>query len=144
MAKEIKAKIKLQCPGGQATPAPPVGPALGQHGVNIGDFVRRFNDATQDNMGLTLPVILTVYEDRSFDFEVKSPPAAVLLRLAAGIDKGSGTPNTEKVGTVTRDQLKEIAERKMADLNAFDIDAAIEVIAGTARSMGLLVDGAEA
>ena len=144
MAKEVKAKIKLQCPGGQATPAPPVGPALGQHGVNIGDFVRRFNDATQDNMGLTLPVILTVYEDRSFDFEVKSPPAAVLLRLAAGIDKGSGTPNTEKVGTVTRDQLKEIAERKMADLNAFDIDAAIEVIAGTARSMGLLVDGAEA
>ena len=144
MAKEIKAKIKLQCPGGQATPAPPVGPALGQHGVNIGDFVRRFNDATQDNMGLTLPVILTVYDDRSFDFEVKSPPAAVLLRLAAGIDKGSGTPNTEKVGTVTRDQLKEIAERKMADLNAFDIDAAIEVIAGTARSMGLLVDGAEA
>lgn len=144
MAKEIKAKIKLQCPGGQATPAPPVGPALGQHGVNIGDFVRRFNDATQDNMGLTLPVILTVYDDRSFDFEVKSPPAAVLLRLAAGIDKGSGTPNTEKVGTVTRDQLKEIAERKMADLNAFDVDAAIEVIAGTARSMGLVVEGAEA
>ena len=141
MAKEVKAKIKLQCPGGQATPAPPVGPALGQHGVNIGDFVRRFNDATQDNMGLTLPVILTVYADRSFDFEVKSPPAAVLLRLAAGIDKGSGTPNTEKVGTVTRAQLAEIAERKMADLNAFNVDAAVEIIAGTARSMGLVVDG---
>lgn len=141
MAKEVKAKIKLQCPGGQATPAPPVGPALGQHGVNIGDFVRRFNDATQDNMGLTLPVVLTVYDDRSFDFEVKSPPAAVLLRLAAGVDKGSGTPNTEKVGSVTRDQLKEIAERKMADLNAFDVDQAIEIIAGTARSMGLVVEG---
>ncbi|MDF1702689.1 MAG: 50S ribosomal protein L11 [Planctomycetota bacterium] len=141
MAKEIKAKIKLQCPGGQATPAPPVGPALGQHGVNIGDFVRRFNDATQDNMGLTLPVVLTVYDDRSFEFEVKSPPAAVLLRLAAGIDKGSGTPNTEKVGKVTRDQLKEIAGRKMADLNAFNIDAAAEIIAGTARSMGLVVEG---
>ena len=126
MAKEVKAKIKLQCPGGQATPAPPVGPALGQHGVNIGDFVRRFNDATQDNMGLTLPVVLTVYADRSFDFEVKSPPAAVLLRLAAGIDKGSGTPNTEKVGTVTRAQVEEIAERKMADLNAFDVPAAAE------------------
>ncbi len=141
MAKEVKAKIKLQCPGGQATPAPPVGPALGQHGVNIGDFVRRFNDATQDNMGLTLPVILTVYADRSFDFEVKSPPAAVLLRLAAGIDKGSGVPHMEKVGSVTRAQLAEIAERKMADLNAFNVDAAVEIIAGTARSMGITVDG---
>ena len=141
MAKEIKAKIKLQCPGGQATPAPPVGPALGQHGVNIGDFVRRFNDATQDNMGLTLPVILTVYDDRSFDFEVKSPPAAVLLRLAAGIDKGSGVPNKDKVGTITMDQCKKIAEEKIKDLNAGSIDAAARIIAGTARSMGVVVEG---
>ena len=141
MAKEIKAKIKLQCPGGQATPAPPVGPALGQHGVNIGDFVRRFNDATTKDMGVTLPVVLTVYADRSFDFEVKSPPAAVLLRMAAGLDKGSGTPNTLKVGTVTRAQVDEIAERKMVDLNAFETDAAAMMIMGTARSMGLEIKG---
>ncbi len=141
MAKEIKAKIKLQCPGGKATPAPPVGPALGQHGVNIGDFVRRFNDATQSDMGVTLPVVLTVYADRSFDFEVKSPPAAVLLRMAAGLDKGSGTPNTLKVGSVTRAQVDEIAERKMVDLNAFEKDAAAHIIMGTARSMGILIEG---
>ncbi len=141
MAKEIKAKIKLQCPGGQATPAPPVGPALGQHGVNIGDFVRRFNDATTKDMGVTLPVVLTVYADRSFDFEVKSPPAAVLLRMAAGLDKGSGTPNTLKVGTVTRAQVDEIAERKMVDLNAFETDAAAMMIMGTARSMGIEIKG---
>ncbi|MDJ0520869.1 MAG: 50S ribosomal protein L11 [Planctomycetota bacterium] len=140
MAKEIKAKIKLQCPGGQATPAPPVGPALGQHGVNIGDFVRRFNDSTQKDMGVTLPVVLTVYADRSFDFEVKSPPAAVLLRMAAGLDKGSGTPNTLKVGTVTRAQVDEIAERKMVDLNAFEKDAAAMMIMGTARSMGIEIE----
>jgi len=140
MAKEIKAKIKLQCPGGQATPAPPVGPALGQHGVNIGDFVRRFNDATQSQMGVTLPVVLTVYADRSFEFEVKSPPAAVLLRMAAGLAKGSGTPNTEKVGKVTQAQVREIAERKMADLNAFEVEAAARIIMGTARSMGIEVE----
>ena len=141
MAKEIKAKIKLQCPGGQATPAPPVGPALGQHGVNIGDFVRRFNDATSKDRGVTIPVVLTVYGDRSFDFEVKSPPAAVLLRMAAGLEKGSGTPNTLTVGTVTRAQVAEIAEVKMKDLNAIDIDGAIKMVEGSARSMGLEVVG---
>ena len=141
MAKEIKAKIKLQCPAGQATPAPPVGPALGQHGVNIGEFVKRFNDATAADRGLIIPVVLTVFTDRSFDFELKSPPAAVLLRKAAGVPKGSGTPNTLKVGTVTRKQVEEIAEKKMADLNAFDLDAASRIIAGTARSMGLDVVG---
>jgi large subunit ribosomal protein L11 len=141
MAKEVKAKIKLQCPGGKATPAPPVGPALGQHGVNIGDFVRRFNDQTKDQMGVTLPVILTVYADRSFEFEVKSPPAAVLLRMAAGLDKGSGTPNTLKVGSVTRAQVDEIAQRKMVDLNAFEVDAAANIIMGTARSMGITIEG---
>ncbi len=141
MAKEIMAKIKLQCPGGQATPAPPVGPALGQHGVNIGDFVRRFNDATGNEKGVIVPVVLTVYADRSFEFEVKSPPAAVLLKMAAGLDKGSGTPNTEKVGTVTRAQVDEIAERKMQDLNAFEPEAAAQIIMGTARSMGIEIDG---
>ena len=139
--KEIKAKIKLQCPGGKATPAPPVGPALGQHGVNIGDFVRRFNDATQSQMGVTLPVILTVYTDRSFEFEIKSPPAAVLLRMAAGLAKGSGTPNTEKVGKVTKAQVEQIAQQKMADLNAFELEAASRIIMGTARSMGIVVEG---
>ena len=139
MAKEVKAKIKLQCPGGQATPAPPVGPALGQHGVNIGDFVRRFNEATAQDQGVTIPVVLSVYDDRSFDFEVKSPPAAVLLRMAAGIDKGSGTPHTEKVGTVTKAQVLEIAERKAADLNSFEPEAAAQMIMGTARSMGITV-----
>ena len=141
MAKEVKAKIKLQCPGGQATPAPPVGPALGQHGVNIGDFVRRFNDATAKEQGTILPVILTVYADRSFDFEVKSPPAAVLLRIAAGLDKGSPTPNTLKVGKVTRAQVDEIAKRKMADLNAHEPDQAARIIMGTARSMGIEIEG---
>jgi len=138
--KEVKAKIKLQCPGGQATPAPPVGPALGQHGVNIGDFVRRFNDATSKDQGVTIPVVLTVYADRSFDFEVKSPPAAVLLRMAAGLDKGSGTPNTLKVGTVTRAQVDEIAVRKAADLNSFEPAAAAQMIMGTARSMGIEIE----
>ena len=140
MAKAIKAKIKLQCPGGAATPAPPVGPALGQHGVNIGDFVRRFNDATGNDRGTIIPVILTVYLDRSFDFILKSPPAAVLLKQAAGLEKGSPTPNTEKVGRVTLDQVKEIAERKMADLNANDVEAASRIVMGTARSMGIEVD----
>jgi large subunit ribosomal protein L11 len=141
MAKEVKAKIKLQCPGGQATPAPPVGPALGQHGVNIGEFVRRFNDATGKDRGITIPVVLTVYADRSFDFVLKSPPAAVLLRMAAGLEKGSPTPNTEKVGKVTPAQVQEIAERKMDDLNAYDLEAASRIIMGTARSMGIEIEG---
>lgn len=141
MAKEVTAKIKLQCPGGQATPAPPVGPALGQHGVNIGDFVRRFNEATSGDRGVIIPVVLTVYSDRSFEFELKSPPAAVLLKMAAGLDKGSGTPNTVKVGKVTRAQVDEIARRKLADLNAFEPEAAARVIMGTARSMGIEIEG---
>ena len=136
-SKPVMAKIKLQCPGGQATPAPPVGPALGQHGVNIGEFVRRFNDATRDAQGVTIPVEITVYRDRSFDFITKSPPAAVLLKRAAGIAKGSGTPHEEKVAQVTRDQVREIAKEKMADLNAGDIAGAEKIIEGTARSMGV-------
>ncbi len=140
MAKEVKAKIKLQCPGGQATPAPPVGPALGQHGVNIGDFVRRFNDATSKDQGMIFPVELTVFADRSFDFIIKSPPAAVLLRKAAGVDKGSGVPNMEKVGKVTHEQCVEIARIKMNDLNAFDEQQAAMMIKGTARSMGIDVE----
>jgi len=135
--KEIKAKVKLQCPGGQATPAPPVGPALGQHGVNIGDFVRKFNEATSKDQGMIIPVVLTVYTDRSFDFILKSPPASVLLRKAAGVPAGSATPNTVKVGKVTKAQVAEIAKRKMADLNAHKPEAAAKVIAGTARSMGI-------
>ena len=141
MAKEVKAKIKLQCPAGAATPAPPVGPALGQHGVNIGEFVKRFNDATAKDRGTIIPVVLTVYADRSFDFVLKSPPAAVLLKQAAGLDKGSGTPNTEKVGKVTRAQVGEIAKRKMDDLNANDEEAAALIVMGTARSMGIEVEG---
>lgn len=141
MAKEVKALVKLQCPGGQATPAPPVGPALGQHGVNIGDFVRRFNDETSKDQGVIFPVILTVYADRSFDFQIKSPPAAVLLRMAAGLDKGSGEPHMVKVGKVSRDQVREIAEKKMQDLNAYDTDAAMKMVEGTARSMGIEVEG---
>jgi len=135
--KPVLAKIKLQCPGGQATPAPPVGPALGQHGVNIGEFVRQFNDRTRDANGMTIPVEITVYRDRSFDFVTKSPPAAVLLKRAAGIAKGSGTPNKEKVGRVTRAQVREIARQKAKDLNAASPDAAERIIAGTARSMGI-------
>jgi len=141
MAKEVKAKIKLQCPAGAATPAPPVGPALGQHGVNIGEFVKRFNDATAKDRGTVIPVILTVYADRSFDFILKSPPAAVLLKQAAGVEKGSGVPQTDKVGKVTREQVLEIARRKMEDLNANDEDAAALIIMGTARSMGIEVEG---
>ena len=141
MAKKVMAVVKLQCPAGQANPSPPVGPALGQHGANIMDFCKAFNARTQDQQGTIIPAIVTIYADRSFTFELKSPPAAVLLKKAARIDKGSGEPNRDKVGTVTRDQLKEIAETKMADLNARDMDAAIQVIAGTARSMGLEVEG---
>ncbi|HEX9793672.1 MAG TPA: 50S ribosomal protein L11 [Planctomycetota bacterium] len=141
MAKEITAKIKLQCPGGAATPAPPVGPALGSHGVPIGEFVRQFNDATADKKGLTIPVIITVYKDRSFTFELKSPPAAVLLIKAAGLEKGAGNVGTEIVGKVTADQVREIAELKMPDLNSSSVEAAMRVIAGTARSMGIVVEG---
>jgi len=135
--KPVMAKIKLQCPGGQATPAPPVGPALGQHGVNIGEFVKKFNDRTRDANGMTIPVEITVYRDRTFDFITKSPPAAVLLKQAAGIAKGSGVPNKEKVATVTQAQVREIAARKMEDLNAATPDAAERIVAGTARSMGI-------
>ena len=137
MAKDVSAKFKLQCPGGQATPAPPVGPALGQHGVNIGQFVKQFNDATAEHKGLTIPVVVTVFNDRSFELEFKQPPAAVLLKVKAGIAKGSSEPNRDKVGRITQDQLREIAAQKMQDLNANDVDAAMRVVAGTARSMGI-------
>ena len=139
MAKEVKTKIKLQCPGGQATPAPPVGPALGQHGANIGQFVREFNDRTKDMAGITIPVVINVYHDRSFDFITKSPPAASLLKQAAGIAKGSGVPNKEKVGTVTRGQVDDIVQKKIEDLNARDPEHARRIIEGTARSMGIEV-----
>jgi len=139
--KELTAKIKLQVPGGQCTPAPPVGPALGQHGVNIGQFVKQFNDKTKDQMGLILPVIISVYKDRSFDFILKSPPAAVLLKRAAQLAKGAATPGREKVATVTRKQCEEIAKIKMADLGAASMDAAIRMIEGTARSSGIGVEG---
>ncbi len=142
MAKEVIAVIKLQVPAGQATPAPPVGPALGQHGVNIGQFVSQFNDATRDQMGMIIPVVISVYGDKKFSFIMKSPPAAVLLKQAAGIMKGSGVPNKEKVGKVTHSQVNEIAQRKMADLNARSVEAAARVVEGTARSMGVeIVEG---
>src|SRR5512147_1118064 len=139
MAKEIATKIKLQAPGGQATPAPPIGPALGQHGVNIGQFVSQFNERTKELNGTTVPVVISVYTDKTFTFEVKSPPAAVLLKQAAGVAKGSGTPNKEKVGKVTAAQVRKIAEAKAKDLNAYDLDKAEKIIRGTARSMGIEV-----
>jgi large subunit ribosomal protein L11 len=139
MAKKIMTVIKLQAPGGQASPAPPVGPALGQHGVNIMEFVKSFNAQTADQMGTTIPIEITVYEDRSFTFVTKTPPAAVLIRQAIGIEKGSGEPNRNKVGTITRDQVRAIAETKLNDLNAHDVDQAEKIIAGTARSMGVEV-----
>ena len=142
MAKKVAGYIKLQVPAGQANPSPPVGPALGQHGVNIMEFCKAFNAQTQSvEPGLPIPVIITVYADRSFTFISKTPPAAVLLRKAAGVAKGSGTPNTDKVGKVTRAQLEEIANTKMPDLTAADMDAAVRTIAGTARSMGLETEG---
>ena len=141
MAKEAVVRIKLQAPGGQATPAPPIGPALGQHGVNIGQFVSQFNERTKDLNGIIVPVVITMYKDKSFSFEVKSPPAAVLLKQAAEIAKGSGIPNKEKVGKVTRKQVRKIAERKFKDLNAYDLDQAEKIIAGTARSMGVEIEG---
>ena len=140
MAKEIAVQIKLQAPGGQATPAPPIGPALGQHGVNIGQFVSQFNERTRDMNGTTVPVVISVYGDKSFTFEVKSPPAAVLLKQAAEVAKGSGIPNKEKVGKVTREQVRKIAETKFNDLNAYDLDQAEKIICGTARSMGIDVE----
>jgi large subunit ribosomal protein L11 len=139
--KEVMVKIKIQCPGGQATPAPPVGPALGQHGVNIGEFVKRFNDATKKEAGLTVPCIVTVFKDRTFDIAYKTPPASVLLKKHANVVKGSGTPNKEKVGSVTRAHLEEIAKIKMKDLNAPTMEAAIRTIEGTARNMGIKVEG---
>ena len=140
MAKEIMAKIKLQCPGGQATPAPPVGPALGQHGVNIGQFVQQFNASTSDKPGLIIPVEITVFIDRTFTFITKSPPAAVLLKKAAKLDKASTEPGRIEVGTVTRAQVREIAKLKMEDLNAGSLEAAERIIAGTARSCGIEVE----
>ena len=140
--KEVEALIKLQAAGGQATPAPPIGPALGQHGVNIGQFVSQFNAQTESLNGMIVPVVITVYKDKSFTFQVKSPPAAVLLKEAAQLAKGSGVPNREKVGQVTWSQVRRIAERKMQDLNAFDLEQADRIIAGTARSMGIdVVEG---
>jgi len=139
MAKKVIGQIKLQLPAGKATPAPPVGPALGQHGVNIMEFCKQFNAKTADQPGMIIPVVITVYADRSFTFEMKTPPASVLLKKAAGLEKGSGEPNKVKVGKVTLDQVREIAEIKKPDLNANDIEAAMEMIKGTARSMGIEV-----
>jgi large subunit ribosomal protein L11 len=137
MAKEVVVKIKLQAPGGQATPAPPIGPALGQHGVNIGQFVSQFNERTKELNGTIVPVVITVFRDKSFTFEVKSPPAAVLLKQAAEIAKGSSVPNKEKVAKVTAEQVRKIAETKRKDLNAYDVENATRIIEGTARSMGI-------
>jgi len=139
MAKQVVAKVKLQVPAGQATPSPPVGPSLGQHGVNIMEFCKAFNAQTQGQAGMITPVVVTVYSDRSFSFITKSPPASALLKQAAGIVKGSGTPNRERIGKVTMEQMRQIAETKRADLNATTIEAAMRIIAGTARSMGLEV-----
>jgi large subunit ribosomal protein L11 len=138
--KRELARIKLQIPAGQANPSPPVGPALGQHGVNIMDFCKQFNDRTKAQSGLIIPVVITVFQDRSFSFITKTPPAAVLLLKALGVEKGSGEPNRNKIGTVTRDQVREIAETKMPDLNANDVEAAMEMVAGTARSMGIEIE----
>ncbi len=141
MAKKVIGFIKLQVPGGQANPAPPVGPALGQHGVNIMEFCKQFNAKTSDKPGLTIPVEITVFADRSFTFITKTPPAAVLIKKAIKLNKGSGVPNRDKVGKISRAQLKEIAELKMEDLNASNVDSAISMVAGTARSMGVEVVG---
>ena len=141
MTKKVANVVKLQIPAGKATPAPPVGPALGQAGINIMGFTKDFNARTADQAGMIIPVVITVYEDRSFDFITKTPPAAVLLKKAAGVESGSGEPNTKKVATVTKDQVKQIAETKMQDLNAADVEAAMRMIEGTARSMGFTVEG---
>jgi large subunit ribosomal protein L11 len=141
MAKKVVGQVKLQIPAGAATPAPPVGPALGQAGVNIMDFCKAFNARTQQDSGLIIPVVITVFADRSYSFITKTPPAAVLLKKAAGLEKGSGEPNRNKVGKVTKAQVEEIAKTKMPDLNASDVDSAVLIIEGTARSMGILVEG---
>jgi large subunit ribosomal protein L11 len=141
MAKQLAGTAKFQIPGGQATPAPPVGTSLGKYGINLGQFVQAFNERTRDAGGMMIPVVVNVYNDRSFDFITKSPPAGVLLKKVVGLAKGSGVPNKEKVGKVTRAQLEEVANIKMADLNARDLDHAVRMIEGTARSMGLVVEG---
>ena len=141
MAKQVTGEAKFQIPGGQATPAPPVGTSLGKFGINLGQFVQQFNDRTKEYNGTPIPVIVTVFNDRSFEFVTKSPPAAALLKQAAGIAKGSGVPNRDKVGTVTRAQIEDICNKKMADLNASDMDTAVRMVEGTARSIGLLVEG---
>lgn len=140
MAKKIKAIVKLQIAAGQATPAPPVGPALAQHGVNISEFCQKFNDKTRERMGFTIPVEITVYEDRSYDFRLKQPPVAELIKKAAGIEKGSGQPKKTKVGKIMKEQLRKIAEQKMEDLNANDVEAAMRIVAGTAKNMGVEVE----
>lgn len=140
MAQKVVGLIKLQIPAGKATPAPPVGPALGQHGVNIVAFTKDFNERTKNDAGLVIPVVITVYEDRSFTFVTKTPPAAVLIKKACGIDKASGVPNKNKVATITKEQVQKIAETKMPDLNAASLEAAMSMIAGTARSMGIVVE----
>ena len=141
MAKKVRVIVRLQIEGGRATPAPPVGPALGQHGVNIMAFVKEYNERTSSQAGTIIPVVLTIYEDRSFTFETKTPPASALLREAAGIEKGSGNPLVEKVGTIQRSKVREIAEQKMKDLNAADVEGAMRIVEGTARSMGIQVEG---
>lgn len=140
MAQKVVGYVKLQIPGGRATPAPPVGPALGQHGVNIPAFTKEFNERTKNDAGLIIPVVITVYDDRSFTFVTKTPPAAVLIKKACGIDKASGVPNKDKVATITKAQVQQIAETKMPDLNAASLEAAMSMIAGTARSMGIVVE----
>lgn len=139
MAKKVIASVKLQIPAGKANPSPPVGPALGQHGVNIMEFCKAFNAKTQEKQGLVIPVIITVYADRSFTFITKTPPAAELLKKAAGLEKGSGEPNRNKIGTVTKAQVREIAETKLQDLNAYDVEMAMSMVEGTARSMGIII-----
>ena len=140
-AKELLTKVKLQIPGGQATPAPPVGPSLGQHGVNIGEFVKKFNDLTKNAQGIVTPVIVSVYKDRSFDFILKTPPASVLLKKAAGLAKGSAEPHKIKVGKVSRVQVQEIAKTKLKDLNTSSLEKAVKIIEGTARNMGIEIEG---
>jgi len=139
MAKKVLAKVKIQLAAGQATPAPPVGPALGQHGVNIGEFCKQFNDKTKDQPGMIIPAVITIWGDRTFSFITKTPPAAVLIKKEAGLAKGSGVPNREKIGSITEEQIEKIAKIKMEDLNAADIEAAKKMVAGTARSMGITI-----
>jgi len=140
MAKKVKAVVKLHIPAGQATPAPPVGPALAQHGINIGEFTQKFNEATKDKRGFKIPVDISIYEDRSFDFKLHQPPAVELIKKVIGLEKGSGTPNKEKVATMTRNQLRQVAEQKLEDLNTGDIEQAMKIIEGTAKSMGVSIE----